>query len=81
MAIETLPADLSAHRVLGAAQAADLCNVSLAHWRRLYRTGKVPAPIMISTRKLGWRIGDLSAWLETRVRPHNDNATPARCHA
>lgn len=54
-----LSPDLAAYRVVGAAEAATLINVSLAHFRRLYRTGKVPAPIKISDRKLGWRVGTL----------------------
>lgn len=58
-----IPADLSRHRVIGAAEAASLCNISLAHWRRMYRTGKAPAPIKISDRKLGWRIGELMDWM------------------
>jgi predicted DNA-binding transcriptional regulator AlpA len=57
--LDTLPAELTRHRILSAAQAAQLWGVSLPHWRRLYRLGKVPAPIHIGERKLGWRAGDL----------------------
>jgi predicted DNA-binding transcriptional regulator AlpA len=62
-----LPPDIARHRVLGTAEAAALCNISVPHWRRLYRTGKVPAPIKLSERKLGWRVGDLVEWLNSRV--------------
>lgn len=61
--LNSLPADLSRHRVIGAAEAATLCNISLPHWRRLYRAGKAPSPIKLSERKLGWRIADLLDWM------------------
>ena len=73
-----LPCDGSNHRMIGAAQAAELCNVSLAHWRRLYRSGSTPAPIRIGLRKLGWIESDLVAWITTRAEPQNDNATRCR---
>ncbi|WP_152044878.1 helix-turn-helix transcriptional regulator [Aureimonas psammosilenae] len=54
-----LPADMARNRVVGSKEAATFLNVSLPHFRRLYQTGKVPAPIKISERKLGWRVGVL----------------------
>jgi predicted DNA-binding transcriptional regulator AlpA len=64
----TLPGDLTRYKVLNTAQAAEFCNISVPHWRRLYRAGKVPSPIQLSSRKLGWRAGDLIDWLASRVR-------------
>ena len=61
---EHLPTDLARLRVIGSAEAAAFCNISLPHFRRMYRTGKAPAPIRLSERKLGWRVGDLIAWLD-----------------
>ncbi|MEF2548995.1 hypothetical protein VQ045_17690 [Aurantimonas sp. E1-2-R+4] len=61
--LENLPPDLARHRVIGSAEAAAICNISLPHWRRLYRAGKAPAPIRLSERKLGWRVGDLLNWM------------------
>lgn len=46
-------------RMLDSSQAAEFWGVSLPHWRRLYREGKVPQGIRIGKRKLGWRVGDL----------------------
>ena len=46
-------------RILDSAQAAEFWGVSLPHWRRLYREGKVPRGIRIGVRKLGWRVSDL----------------------
>ena len=66
MNLEHLPSDIARHRVLDTAEAAAFCRISVPHWRRLYRTGRVPRPIKLSERKLGWRAGDLVDWLESR---------------
>ena len=53
--------------------ASAFWGVSLPHWRRLYRTGKVPHPIKVGERKLGWRVGALADALNARERtvvPH-----------
>ena len=65
-ALDALPADISRHKVLSTAEAAAFLNFSIPHFRRLYRSGGVPAPLQMSTRKLGWRAGDLVEWLEAR---------------
>jgi predicted DNA-binding transcriptional regulator AlpA len=56
-----LPPQLETARMVSAAQAAAYWGVSLPHWRRLYRAGRVPHPI-----KLGWRARDLLAAIEAR---------------
>lgn len=58
-----LPASLERDRLIDSAQAAALLGFSLPHFRRLYRAGKVPRPIQIGERKLGWKAGVLSDWL------------------
>jgi len=65
--VVALPPQLEAARVVSAAQAAAYWGVSLPHWRRLYRAGRVPRPIKIGERKLGWRAGDLLAAIERRA--------------
>jgi predicted DNA-binding transcriptional regulator AlpA len=67
MALNNLPPDLGRNRVLDAETSATYWGVSLPHWRRLYRSGKVPRPIKIGDRKLGWRIGDLADGLAQRA--------------
>jgi predicted DNA-binding transcriptional regulator AlpA len=64
--LNTLPADISRHKVLSTAEAASFVGFSIPHFRRLYRNGGVPAPMQLSTRKLGWRAGDLVDWLASR---------------
>jgi prophage regulatory protein len=51
--------ELCRNHVLDSRQSADLLSVSLSHFRRLYRARKIPPPIKIGDRKLGWRVGDL----------------------
>jgi predicted DNA-binding transcriptional regulator AlpA len=65
--LANLPSDLGRNRVLDAATASAFWGVSLPHWRRLYRAGKVPRPIKIGERKLGWRIGALADALAVRA--------------
>ncbi len=68
--LDHLPAEFNRQRVLGAAEAALFLNLSLPHFRRLYRSGGVPAPIQLSSRRFGWQMGVLIEWLEARqTRP------------
>ena len=64
--LSSLPAELRRDRILSAAASATYWGVSLPHWRRLYRTGKVPHPIKVGERKLGWRVGALADALNAR---------------
>jgi predicted DNA-binding transcriptional regulator AlpA len=59
------PAEITRSQVVNTAAAAEFCNYSIPHWRRLYRAGKAPAPVRLSARKYGWRIGDLIDWIQT----------------
>lgn len=54
-----LPAFLDRNRILNVAQMAEGLGYSVAHLRRLYRSGKVPKPICLGGRKLGWPAGVL----------------------
>jgi|SRR5271165_938936 len=65
--LANLPSDLGRNRVLDAAASSAFWGVSLPHWRRLYRAGKVPRPIKVGERKLGWRIGALADALALRA--------------
>ena len=52
-----LPTIAERDRIIDIKQSAALVNVSVPHYRRLYRAGKVPTPISIGERKLGNRLG------------------------
>ena len=62
--LQALPLPIVLNRVIATTEAAAFCGFSVPHWRRLYRSGRAPPPIRLSTRKLGWRIGDLIIWLQ-----------------
>jgi prophage regulatory protein len=64
--LDYLPAEFNRQRVLSAAEAALFLNLSLPHFRRLYRNGGVPAPIKLSTRRVGWQMSVLIGWVEAR---------------
>ena len=66
--LNSFPPDLTRNRILDSGQASEFWGVSTAHWRRLYRAGKVPPPIRVGDRKYGWRIGDLVDALAERAR-------------
>jgi predicted DNA-binding transcriptional regulator AlpA len=63
---DKLTPDMARHRIMNSAEAAEFWGVSLPHWRRLYRDEKVPRPVRVGTRKLGWSIGLLIDALEAR---------------
>jgi prophage regulatory protein len=62
-----LSPDLEKHRILNTGQSAQFIGLSVPHFRRLYRCGKVPKPLLIGDRKYGWRAGDLVQWLASRA--------------
>ena len=85
--LATLPSDIARCRVLSTADAARFCGLSVPTFRRLKDRKAIPAPILLSERRLGWRIGDLSDWLDARAaglewgaylksRANNDNCEP-----
>jgi predicted DNA-binding transcriptional regulator AlpA len=67
--LDNLPMELARHRVFDTAETCKFLNVSIAQWRRMRSLGETPAAIMIGSKKMGWRIGDLIAWLESRQQP------------
>ena len=62
-----LPSDLAHDRIVGTDTAAAYAGYSTSHWRDLVRTGKAPAPIRLSARKLGWKISTLRRWIDSKA--------------
>jgi prophage regulatory protein len=58
-ALANIPSDLNQERLLDSEQTAEFLGMSIAHFRRLYRAKKVPAPIKIGERKYAWRLKGL----------------------
>jgi len=65
---QPLPADLSDKRVLSTSNAAALCGLSVREWERLRAAGKTPPPVSLGSRKLGYQVQDLLAWIDARKR-------------
>ena len=63
--INTLPETLEYERILTAKQAAELFGISLSTFRRQYWAGVLPAPVHLSTRRIGWRVRDLIVHLSS----------------
>jgi predicted DNA-binding transcriptional regulator AlpA len=63
---DILPNDLNRDRLLDSEQSAQFLGFSLAHFRRLYRAGTVPAPLKIGERKLAWRAGALADFVASK---------------
>jgi prophage regulatory protein len=64
-ALAGLPPELARHRFL--AQSAEFLGLSVSHWRRIVRAKQAPQPIQLSQRRIGWRAGDLVAWLASKA--------------
>ena len=64
--LDKLPAEIARHRILDTAEACEFVKISQPEWRRMRAEGDAPRPIMIGTRKHGYRIGDLIDWLASR---------------
>jgi prophage regulatory protein len=69
------PVELARNRVMRTAAAAAFLGVSVAHFRRLYQREAALRPIRLGERRLGWRLGDLIAWIEaggTQTHKHHN---------
>lgn len=65
-ALASLPADIARRRVVKTKDAAAFIGLSVPTLRRRLKTKDVPAPIKLSDRLFGWRMGDLSDFLDCR---------------
>jgi len=63
---DILPANLTLERILSVAQGAQLYGISIATFRRLKRAGKLPPPLQLSERRIGWRVRDLIEHLKAQ---------------
>ena len=59
--------------------AAAIVGLSESTWQALVRAGKAPKPRQLSDRRVGWRVADLEAWVDSR--PESDLPPPANTGA
>jgi predicted DNA-binding transcriptional regulator AlpA len=69
--IDALPEALARQRVLSSKEAAQFVGFGIDRFRKLYRLGKVPKPILIGERKFGWKLGTLIDWIDERAAKSN----------
>ena len=55
------------NRLLDSREAARLLGLSLSHFRRLYRAGRLPKPVRIGVRICGFRQSELLAAIDRRA--------------
>jgi predicted DNA-binding transcriptional regulator AlpA len=61
------PPYLESRQLLDTASVAKISGYSVAHFRWLVRQGLAPTPIRLNGRKLGWRAGDVAAWIDSKA--------------
>ena len=55
---------LSPEAVIRKPDVLQLIPVSSSTWDNGVKSGKFPPPIRLSTRAVGWRLGDIFQWIE-----------------
>jgi predicted DNA-binding transcriptional regulator AlpA len=63
-----LPPELAGKRVLGTRKAAEFVGLSDREWDRRRAAGETPTPVELGTRKLGYTVESLVAWIEARKK-------------
>lgn len=58
--------EIERKKVLDTSQTAAFVGLSVPHLRRMYRLGRFPRGLSLSERKLGWQVGTLCDWLDSR---------------
>ena len=66
-ALAHLPLDIARRRVLPTKESAAFLGISVSTLRRLRDQRTLPKPIELSTRRIGWRIGDLCDYQDARI--------------
>jgi predicted DNA-binding transcriptional regulator AlpA len=66
-----IPADLIEERVIGIPVAAQIADLSEWSMYDLIKRGKGPPAVRLCGRKIGIRIKDLKAWIESRATSNN----------
>ena len=57
---------MASERVLSGAEAAERIGLSHSTFKRLRRRGELPPAILISDRRVGWKLSALLNWLNGR---------------
>ncbi|HMU49901.1 MAG TPA: DNA-binding protein [Geminicoccaceae bacterium] len=60
--------DPDAGKVITEVEAADRCTLSVVYLRELRRTGRGPRFVQLTERRIGYRRGDVDAFIEARLQ-------------
>lgn len=66
-----LPPEIARQRVVDEATAARFIGLSHVTLERMRKLGTAPKHIMLSPRRLGYRVADLLSWLDQRAAETN----------
>lgn len=69
-----LPADITRLRVLSGKATAEFLGLSVATLERMDKLGTGPRRLVLSPRRIGYRICDLIAWLDARAAENGEAA-------
>jgi predicted DNA-binding transcriptional regulator AlpA len=69
-----LPPEIARHRVLDEKTAAEFIGLSQVTLERMRKLGTAPKHLVLSTRRLGYRVCDLLAWLDARAASSGEAA-------
>jgi predicted DNA-binding transcriptional regulator AlpA len=67
VSLGALPLEVARHRILDVKETAVFLSLSIPSVRRLHRAKQIPEAVRLSSRRIGWKLGDLLDWLETRA--------------
>ena len=59
---------LIAERLVREPERRSISGVSRAHWARLEAVGRAPQRIVISERIVAWKLTELTAWVDAKIR-------------
>jgi predicted DNA-binding transcriptional regulator AlpA len=69
-----LPPEIARHRVLDEKTAAEFIGLSHVTLERMRKLGTAPKHLVLSPRRLGYRVCDLLAWLDARAASSGEAA-------
>lgn len=64
--LANFPPEMMRNRILNTKQAAAFLGFSVVHFMRLVRAGTLPQPIKLGGRNLGWRLGTLIDFVNSK---------------
>lgn len=63
-------------RIIREPERRQITGRSAASWWRDERAGKAPSRVRIGDNAVGWRLSDITAWIESRLTVTPENAKP-----